>query len=68
MTYNEFEKILLDVEINLNNCLLTYIEDDIQLNVLTPNSMTAIEMNKQRNKDMYKTVNITRGLNGNMNI
>ena len=30
--------------------------------------MTAIEMNKQRNKDMYKTANITRGLNGNMNI
>ena len=39
MTYNEFEETLLDVEINLNNRPLTYVEDDIQLNVLTPNSI-----------------------------
>ena len=32
-------KILLDVEINCNNRQLTYIEEDIQLSVLTPNSM-----------------------------
>ena len=39
MTYYELEEILLDVEINLNNCPLTYVVDDIQLNVLTTNSM-----------------------------
>ena len=39
LTYNELEKTLLDVEINFNNRPLTYVEDDIQLNVLTPNSM-----------------------------
>ena len=39
MTYNELEEILLDVEINLNNCSLTHVKDDIQLNILTPNSM-----------------------------
>ena len=39
MTYSEFEEILLDVEINLNNRPLTHVEDDIQLNVLTSNSM-----------------------------
>lgn len=39
MTYNELEEILFDVEINLNNLPLTYVEDDIQLNLLTTNSM-----------------------------
>ena len=39
MTYYELGEILLDVEINLNNRPLTYIVDDIQLNVLTTNSM-----------------------------
>ena len=31
--------MLLVVEINLNNDLLVYVENDIQLNVLAPNSM-----------------------------
>ena len=39
MTYNELEEIPLAVEISLNNHPLTYAEGDIQLNVLTPNSM-----------------------------
>ena len=39
MTYYELGEILLDVEINLNNRPLTYVVDDIQLNVLTTNSM-----------------------------
>ena len=39
LTYNKLEEILLDVEINLNNRPFTYVEDDIQLNALTPNSM-----------------------------
>ena len=39
MTYNELEEILLDVEINLNSLPLTYVEDDIHLNLLTTNSM-----------------------------
>ena len=39
LTYSELEEILLEVEINMNNRTLTYVEDDIQFNVLTPNSM-----------------------------
>ena len=39
MTYYELEEMQLDVEINLNNRSLTYVVDDIQLNVLTTNSM-----------------------------
>ena len=30
---------MLDVEINMNNRPLTYIEEDIQRSILTPNSM-----------------------------
>ena len=35
----KLEEILLGVEINFNNHSPTYIQDNIQLNVLTPNSM-----------------------------
>ena len=30
---------MLDVEVNLNNRPLTYIEEDLEYSVLTPNSM-----------------------------
>ena len=39
LAYNEFEEILFDVETNWNNLSLAYVKDDIQLNVLTTNSM-----------------------------
>ena len=38
-TWSELEEVQLDVEINLNNRLLTYIEEDLEYSVLTPNSM-----------------------------
>ena len=38
-TWPELEEVLLDVEGNLNNQPLTYIEDDLEYSVLTPNSM-----------------------------
>ena len=31
--------MLLDIEINLNNLPLTFFEDNVQLNVLSPKSM-----------------------------
>lgn len=37
--WTELEEVLLDVEITLNNRPLGYLEDDIQLPVLTPYSM-----------------------------
>ena len=37
LTKQELEEILLDIEIVLNNRPLIYIEDDIQMPVLTPN-------------------------------
>ena len=36
---NELEEILLDVESTLNNRPLSYVEDDVQLPLLTPNMM-----------------------------
>ena len=39
LRWTELEKVLLDVEINMNNRSLTYIEEDIQYPILTPNSM-----------------------------
>ena len=38
-TFSELEEVLLDEEINLNNLLLTYIGDNLQFPILTPNSM-----------------------------
>ena len=37
--WNELEEVLLDVEVTLNNRPLCYVEDDLQLPVLTPSAM-----------------------------
>ena len=80
MTYSELE-ILHDVEINLTNGPLTYVEDDIQLNVLTTNSMilgrdvrtinsTAdgdSDKRTKKDKDTYNDAKRTRGKDGIMN-
>ena len=42
LTLDELEEVVLDVEVALNNRPLTYLEDDIQLSVLTPSSMLNI--------------------------
>ena len=39
MKWKELEEVVLDVEISLNNRPLTYVEDDVELSVLTPNLM-----------------------------
>ena len=39
MTWAELEEVLLDIEIILNNRLLTYIEEEIDYLILTPNSL-----------------------------
>ena len=39
LTFAEIEKVLLDVEQTLNNRTLSYVEDDIQLPILIPNSL-----------------------------
>ena len=39
LTWSELEEVILDAEIALNNRPLSYVEEDIQLPVLTPQSM-----------------------------
>ena len=39
LSFPELEEVVLDVEVALNNRLLNYLEDDVQLPVLTLNSM-----------------------------
>ena len=39
LTWNKFEKLLLDIELILNNRPLIYVEDNVQLQVLTPNTL-----------------------------
>ena len=39
LKWNELEEIIIDVETTLNSRPLCYVEDDIQLPLLTPNSM-----------------------------
>lgn len=39
LTWAELQDILLDIDVSLNNRPLSYVEDDPQLPVLTPNSL-----------------------------
>ena len=39
LTWNELVDVLLDVELKLNNRPLSYVEDDVQMPILTPNVM-----------------------------
>ena len=39
LTWDTLQDLLLDVEVALNNRPLSYVEDDLQLPVLTPNSL-----------------------------
>ena len=39
LTISELEEIAVDIEINLINRPLTYVDNDIELPILTPNSL-----------------------------
>ena len=39
LSWKELEEVILDVEVSLNNRPLSYVEDDVQLPVLTPNTL-----------------------------
>ena len=39
LKWHELQDVLLDCEIALNNHPLSYVEDDVQLPILTPNAM-----------------------------
>ena len=39
LNQKEFEEIVLDIEVALNNRPLMYVEEDIQMPMLTPNTL-----------------------------
>ena len=46
LAWSELEEVVLDVEITLNNRPLTYLEDDVQLPILTPHAMMFGQLNQ----------------------
>ena len=45
LRWKELQEVLLDVEITLNNRPLSYVEDDVQMYLLTPNAMLFLNNN-----------------------
>jgi len=45
LTCEELKEVLLDVEVTLNNRPLSYLEEDVQLPTLTPNSLLFLKSN-----------------------
>ena len=39
LTMAEMQEVMLDIEINMNNRLLTYLDDDTEQPILTPNAL-----------------------------
>ena len=62
LLWKELEEVILDVEVSLNNRPLSYVEDDVQLQVLTPktllfgrsNVLPETEPHHLDNKDLRK--------------
>ena len=44
LNWTELEEVVLDIEININNRPSNYVEDDIELPVLTANSILHINL------------------------
>ena len=64
LTLNELEEVLLDVEVALNNRPLSYVEDDVQLPVLTPCDMMygqpRLERTEEGDADLRKRLKYVR--------
>ncbi len=45
LKWDELQEVMLDVEITLNNRPLSYIDDDVQMPLLTPNTMLLSQQN-----------------------
>lgn len=39
LSWTELQEVLLDIEVALNNRPLDYVDDDVQLPILTPSSL-----------------------------
>ena len=54
LQWNELQELLLDVEITLNNRPLSYLENDVQLPVLTSNSQLFLNSNLLPNLELHR--------------
>ena len=62
LSLKELRDVILDVEVTLNNRPLSYVEDDIQFPILTPNSLlygrsnvlSELEPHRVESKDLRK--------------
>jgi hypothetical protein len=62
LSWTELEEVVLDIEITINNRPLSYVEDDVELPTLTPNSilhmnpsyMPELENHRIPEKDLRK--------------
>ena len=45
LTWKEFHDVILDMEVALNNRLLSYLEDDVEQHVLTPTKLLQVNPN-----------------------
>ena len=64
LTWSELEEVILDAEIALNNRPLSYVEEDIQLPVLTPQSMMFGQPNLLPVQDISGVATICYGPDG----
>ena len=66
VTYEELEDMVLDVEVALNNRPLSYLEDDVELPVLTPNlnvnpvQVPELKAHHLENQDLRKRAKFLR--------
>ena len=56
LKWKELEEVLLDVEVTLNNRPLSYIEDEVQFPVLTPNTLLFANSNILPELETHRTV------------
>ena len=52
LNWDEFVEVLLDIEITLNNRPLSYIEEDEEMPILTPNVMAFGQPNHTPDEDV----------------
>ena len=58
LRWSELEELVLDVEIALNNRPLSYVEDDLQQPLLTPNSMLNLNPNDLPSLEPHQIANM----------
>ena len=56
--FDELEEVILDVEVAVNNRPLSYVEDDVELPVLTPATMMYSQSNLLPEEDVDAVENV----------